>query len=283
MNQERDIRNLYANAANEVQKRIDRTSRETASGRSMNYIMRQLKKELVGQVKQVSKDLESLVSGNAQAAGKAAMDDQINWLKGLTKVNEAISGKMYRVSTKEVEAVLAGKVYKDDWTFSKAIWGIEKKTTDDINRIVAMGMAANKSAYEIAQDLEKYVQPDARKEWDWSKVYPGTNKKIDYNAQRLARTLVSHSYQKTVARIASDNPFVKSIVWCSAFEPGRTCAQCEDLDGMHFTPATLPLDHPNGLCWYEYDIPDSYEDIGARLGDWAAGADDPELDAWLLK
>ena len=69
-----------------------------------------------------------------------------------------------------------------------------KNTQGDIQYIVAQGIASQKSAFDIAKDLEKYVDPSAKKDWAWSKVYPGTKKVVDYNAQRLARTMVSHAY-----------------------------------------------------------------------------------------
>ena len=57
----------------------------------------------------------------------------------------------------------------------------------------------NCSYYEIAKDLESYVRPNARLPWnlrmaDGKKIY---KKQIDYNAQRLARTLVQHGYQQS--------------------------------------------------------------------------------------
>ena len=41
----------------------------------------------------------------------------------------------------------------------------------------------NEKSTIVAKDLEIYVNPNARKEWDWCKVYPKTNKKIYYNEQ----------------------------------------------------------------------------------------------------
>ena len=40
---------------------------------------------------------------------------------------------------------------------------------------------------------------------------PTSDIKVDYNAQRLARTLVQHSYQQSVIAVTKDNPFVTEV------------------------------------------------------------------------
>ena len=154
---------------------------------------------------------------------------------------------------------------------------MSKKTHKDIDKIVAEGVALNKSAYDIAKDLERYINPTARKEWDWSKVYPGTNRVIDYNAQRLARTLVAHAYQQSLERTCEKNPFVTGYKWVSA-NSDRTCELCKERDGQIYEKGDLPLDHPNGLCTFIAVIPDSMTDISNRLADWAKGKSDSALD-----
>lgn len=155
-----------------------------------------------------------------------------------------------------------------------------KKAQQDINSIIAKGIAENKSSYDIAKDLEKYVNPSAKKDWDWSKVYPGTNKKVDYNAQRLARTMVSHAYQYSFVQTTKHNPFVEDYIWRSAGSE-RTCEICAERNGKHYAKDKLPLDHPNGLCTFIANTPDNMEDIADRLADWAHGKSDPELDEFV--
>ena len=41
------------------------------------------------------------------------------------------------------------------------------------------------------------------------------------------------------------------------------------------------MDHPNGMCTFEAEIPDSMEKIADRLADWVQGKSDPELDTWM--
>lgn len=199
-----------------------------------------------------------------------------NWTKqfGLN-TSEAFS----TVPTQVVNEILQGKIYKGDWTFSKAIWGNNQKIKKDLREVIAKGVAAQKPTYDIAKDLEKYVNPTAKKSWDWSLVYPGTSKKVDYNAQRLARTMIQHTYQQTLRAVTKDNPFVDGFIWRSALTE-RTCDLCMDRDGMFFGKGSEPLDHPNGLCWLEPSMKKSMNEIADEIADWVNGADNPALDNW---
>ena len=178
-----------------------------------------------------------------------------------------------------VDTLVSGQLYKGDWSLSYAIWSDVQNKQNDIVKIVAKGIGENKSAYEIAKDLEKYVNPNARKDWDWSKVYPGTSRKVDYNAQRLARTMVSHAYQQSLERVCKYNPFVTGFIWHAAMTE-RTCELCASRDGQFFEKGGLPLDHPNGMCTFEAAIPDDMDKIANRLAAWANGKEDKALDVW---
>lgn len=277
--QEAEISKLYHKVYLNLKKQMDAlplqgegTTSQSLKKTYLNKLIKQLKAEykslgegLEGQIKKGMKDVSSSVV--------QANDD---WLQ---KVGIKIEGAYSFVPGDIVALVSTGKLYGGGWTLSKAIWGESQKHAHDIDTIVASGIAANKSAYDIAKDLEKYVNPSARKEWDWSKVYPGTSKKVDYNAQRLARTMVSHAYQQSLLASTKYNPFVKGYRWRSAHSD-RTCELCNSRDGQLYSAHDLPLDHPNGMCTFIAELTGDLESIADRLGDWANGADDPALDRW---
>src|SRR5699024_8242772 len=150
-----------------------------------------------------------------------------------------------------------------------------------IQTIISRGILAQKPAYDLAKDLETYLRPEARKPWDWGKVYPGVSRQVDYSAQRLARTAVTHAYQLSLERATKDNRYVEGYRWHSA-GGGRVCPLCQQRNGKLYEKGNLPLDHPNGMCVVTAEISKSYEEIGRELGDWAAGRNqDLTLDRWL--
>lgn len=274
--QEIEISKMYKRVYRDLQKQLKNIPGDTSSESIKRTYLKGLTKQLDEAYKSLGEGLEKQIKKGAQDASQAVVSNMEDWLQ---KAGLNIEGAYSHVP-KDIVAVLStGQLYGSDWTLSKAIWWESKKHSDDIHKIVATGVAANRSAYDIAKDLEKYVNPSAKKEWDWSKVYPGTSKKVDYNAQRLARTMVSHAYQQSLLATTKYNPFVTGYKWRSA-HTHRTCEICNERDGQVYTADTLPLDHPNGMCTFLTELSGSLDDIADRLGDWVNGKEDPGIDKW---
>lgn len=270
-----DIQRLYNKALKDTQKELKQLKNlQTASASLQTARLKQLQKALNKNLDIVQSQLKSLVTGNMKAVSSAVVDDTKNWLE---KVGLKATTAFASVPDDVVRSLSTGQVYQGDWNLSKAIWSNNKKAQHDIQQVIAQGTAENKSAYEIAQDLEKYVDPKAAKSWEWNKVYPGTAARIDYNAQRLARTMVSHAYAQSTIITSKQNPFCEGIKWHSS-DSVRTCNICAARDGEVFATNDCPLDHPNGMCTLEPYIPDSFDAIGNRIGAWMNGESDSELD-----
>ena len=277
--QENEISKLYHQVYLKYKKQMNALPLQgegTVSQSLKKTYLNKLTKQLKATYQSLGEGLEKQIVKGMESTASAVVQSNADWL---SKVGLKIEGAYSHVPKYIVSLLSTGKLYGGGWTLSKAIWGESQKHADDINKIVAAGVAGNKPAYDIAKDLEKYVNPSARKEWDWSKVYPGTSKKVDYNAQRLARTMVSHAYQQSLLSSTKYNPFVKGYRWRSAHSD-RTCELCNDRDGQLYSANDLPLDHPNGMCTFIVELSGSLTDIADRLGDWVNGADDPALDEW---
>lgn len=275
--QYRDILKLYQAMAKKAKSQARKMREGTPSDKLQAAELRKLAKQLQAEAEAIGVRLEKGISDTLLKASQAVVDDVI-------KFNEAIGltieGAYRRVPTDIVEVLVSGKLYGDNWSLSKAIWADIKQTQKDINTVVAEGLALNKSSYEIAKDLEKYVDPAAKKPWDWSKVYPGTKKKVDYNAQRLARTMVGHAYQQSVVATCKDDPFVDGVKWISG-HTSSSCELCEKRDGKIFPADKLPLDHPNGKCSFAPAVSKSMTQIADELADWAQGKSNPGMDKWF--
>lgn len=274
--QQKHIMDIYKNAAKSVAKKA-KTLPKTPSAPLYEEHLKNLQKELEKELKKAEMALKGEIEGNMKSAAQAVVDGSN---KFVDKLGLGIKGAYSFVPADIVKSVASGQLYEGKWSLSRALWKNHMKTQYNINAVVAQGIAENKSAYDIAKDLEKYLNPEARKDWDWSKVYPGAAKRVDYNAQRLARTMVSHAYQQAFVRTTKNNPFVEDYVWLAAGGV-RTCQLCMDRDGKHFPKDGLPLDHPNGMCTFKAYIPDSMTDIADRLADWVEGKADPSLDKWI--
>lgn len=181
-----------------------------------------------------------------------------------------------------VKDILKGNLYKDGKTLSNRIWKFTKQNGKDVQYIVSEGLAAKKSAVELAADLEKYVLKPSRRPTDWGRCYPALkHKTVDGNAMTLARTSINHAYQTATIQAAMNNPFIDGIQWNSALIPGRTCELCAERHGKIYPVDEVPLDHPNGLCTM---IPYSSKDlkeIGKEINSWINGKKNDDLDRFL--
>ena len=289
--QQKRIRKLYNEVLSDVQKETDKLKNRTNVS---SVIRTQLIKGMAREVKQelngVSKNVESEIKRSILAMSKGVVLTNQDLLvkMGMPKMYSSVAYSY--LPTDIVEQIISGTLYKGKWTLSKAIWSDNEKTLQDIDYIIAKGIAENKSAYDIAKDLEQYVNPAARKTWEWSKVYPNTKKKIDYNAQRLARTMVSHAYQESFVRTTQKNPFIENYKWLMS-NSDRVCPVCiaratDDHHGLGagiYPKDELPLDHPNGMCTFEAVITKSYTDIANDIKAWSKGEGNKQLNNQLDK
>lgn len=274
--QEKEIKKLYKECSKEIDNKISYyENRQNVSSVVRTQELLKLKKEINESLTRVGKQTETLIKNTMNSVAKAVAEDNLGMLRQM-----GFGGTVkdyFKFSEDAVEKLVTGKVYDNGWGLSSRIWGVTDKAQKDVYNIVSKGVVEGKSTFEIAKDLKAYVDPNARKDWSWSKVYPGSNKVVDYNAQRLARTLVTHSYQQSFVENTKNNPFVKKYMWVS--NGSRVCPICKDRDGAIYDKDSLPLDHPNGMCYVEAVIED-WNKITDDLADWINGGDNADLDAF---
>ena len=280
--QEKQIKEIYENMYLKVSKRLSKVNPNTLSERYLEELKKVLEKEIRSSNNQVKKIIKKNMEKSSELANNVQLDFFIS-INNQYDLNmkDTFSSMFSKIPKEAMNEILFGKAYKDRKGLSERIWEYTKRFNKDIDYIIAEGIANNKSTYDIAKDLEKYVNPDAAKDWNWKKVYPNTSKKVDYNAQRLARTSINHAFQQAQKRSCEKNPYVEDIRWISANIHGRTCELCRKRDNQLFSIKDVPLDHPNGLCTTVPEIPMSLEDIGAELRAWVDGKSNNKLDKWL--
>lgn len=279
---EREIKNIFEKLAREARSKAKQLEgRDNISSIVQRKYLDDLAKELEHQLSADFKELRKNIEQDVKQVSESVIDCVREFEES---IGLPISNAWLNVPVDAVTAVLSGKIYAGNWTLSSRIWGTEKKIIKDIYTVVANGIAANMSAYEIAKDLEKYVDPKVRKDWKWSKVYPGTNRKVDYSAQRLARTMVSHAYQFSFVESTKDNPFITKYKWISSHDT-RVCEICKERNGKLFAKDKLPLDHPNGRCTFVSVFDKRSQDIGRDLAKWVKGkeGDFPDIDKYMKK
>lgn len=276
--QKQQIANLYEQWADDIQKMADKYAMKTTKSAPVSQrYYEELKKQLKETSHQVSNEIYEKIKSNMYLISDAVVKDNINWLKDLGFSEKGLNAAFSFVPDNAVRAIATGQVYDSGWSLSKRIWGNNEETLKQLYEIVAGGVAKQTPIYDIAKQLENYVRPSAAKQWnltakDGKKIYP---RQVDYNAQRLARTLVQHSYQQAFVAATEKNPFITDYIWIA--NGSRVCELCAERDGKHYKKDELPLDHPNGMCVMEPNIAD---DLVDQLTNWFNSEDGtyPEID-----
>ena len=281
---QRRIRDLYAEWADKVAERAEFYEKKTtASSYWQQQQMLELERQLRSQSMQIHKEIESGSKSSMHMIADSVVGCNAEFLKALGFKEDGINAAFTSIPNRVVSNIVTGQIYEGGWSLSKAIWTDNQKTLSDIYSIVAQGRAMNMSAYEVSKMLERYVNPAKAKMWnlkmaDGVRIY---KKSVDYNAQRLVRTLNQHAYQQSIIQVVKDNPFIPGIYWRS--NGSRVCPICIDRDGNFYKWNELPMDHPNGMCTMEPAV-DMDKTID-QLADWIKEPDGtyPEIDKFAEK
>lgn len=276
--QKKEIAQLYEDWADEIGERAKFYShKSTASAPVSERYYRELQKQLRATSQEVSNEIYKKIKTNIYTVSDAVVKDNVDWLKSFGFSTDGLNAAFSFVPNETVQRLVTGQIYEGGWNLSSKIWGDNEQTLKDIYQVMAKGLAENKPIYDIAKELESYVRPSAKLPWnlrmaDGKKIY---KKQVDYNAQRLARTLVQHGYQQSFIATTQKNPFITKYRWIA--NGSRVCELCQARDGQLYDKDKLPMDHPNGMCVMEPVIVD---DITDQLADWFNSPDGtyPEID-----
>lgn len=290
--QKKEISRLYQEWADEIGERADYYARKsTASSVVAERQMKELQKQMRETGKQVSNEVYGTIKEGIYQVSDAVVKCNMEWMAEFGLAGSGLNGNFVSVPDAIVRRLVTGQIYKGGWNLSSRIWSNNEATMKTAYQIVAKGLAENKPVYEIAKELEVYVQPGAKKSWnkkigmrntktgeiEYKRIYRGA---VDYSAQRLARTLIQHGYQQAFIAVTENNPFVLRYIWHA--NGSRPCPLCMDRDGQEFEKGDLPMDHPNGQCTME---PVIANDMIDRLADWFNSPDGtyPDIDKFAAE
>ena len=225
--QQKEIQKLYDDWADEINEKAKFYSRKTNASAAVSE---RYYKELYAQMKEqsnlVGKEVQGLITSNMYTIADSVVASNVEWLKSFGFSEDGLNAAFSYIPNDVVQRLVTGQIYQGGWNLSQRIWSDNQQTQRDVYQVMAKGLAEQKSVYEIAKDLESYVRPSAKLPWnpvlamrntktgliEYKRIY---KKQVDYNAQRLARTLAQHSYQQSFLATTQKNPFVTSYRWYS--------------------------------------------------------------------
>ena len=281
--QAKRIQDMYKDLAKKIAKEAKNPKYSIISSGSLTQqYLNQLKKQIETWSKELSNGLFTTTQGTMNLISDAVVSDSVDWLHSLgLGTKKGIAAAFSNVNQSVVNAILTGSVYGQagSWSLSKSIWGDNQKNLSKIYALIAEGYAAQMPVGDIADMISEYVDPTKKLDWtgpDGKRIY---GHKVDYNAQRLVRTISQHTYQQSIVQCAQDNPFISGFIWHA--NGSRVCEVCKKRDGKFYKKDELPLDHPNGMCVME---PVVSKNMSKDLAGWVKGTNkNPDIDAFAKK
>ena len=281
--QSKQIQQMYVELSKKIAKEANNPKYKlTQSGILQQQYLSELQKQIEAWSKELSNGLYTQVQSTMNLISDAVVQDNVEWLHGLGLGDKkGLSAAFSNVNQSVVNAIMTGSVYGNagSWSLSKSIWGDNEKNLQKIYSLIAEGYAAQMPVGDIADMISQYVDPKRKLDWtgpNGKRIY---GHKVDYNAQRLVRTLSQHTYQQSLVQCTQDNPFITGFVWIA--NGSRVCDLCKKRDGKFFKKDELPLDHPNGMCVMR---PAVKKNMTQDLAGWVKGTNkNPEIDAFAKK
>lgn len=286
--QEREINKLYRDAAKYIERSIKRLSGSNTEYAALRraYLMN-LRDEVKNQITDIDSKTETIISSNVDRMVYDVIKTNSIYMNNVGFNNMTVNPQ---IRIQMANRIINGELYNGKYTLSSAIWGDNKQKLNEVNNIVAQGILKGQDVYFIAKSLQSYVNPNAKKMWNWSSVYPGSRRKIDYNAQRLARTMVQHAYQETFVKMTINNPFISAYRWITSGSD-VVCNLCMDRESTDnyglgkgiYPKDALPLDHPNGMCTFDIVTPYTDKEVADAIADWYLGEGDKSMNKQIDK
>jgi hypothetical protein len=277
--QEKELLQLYTELAQELSKEI-KSSSTSSSKKYLEDVNKMVEDYITALNVQLGKNIKANIETSSQIA--SSMDT--SYFDSFREYGLLYQKNIIKASTGVVKKIIQGNYYADGKSLNQRLWNITSKNTKDIDTLIKINVARGANSKKLADQLERYINPAKRIEAKTLEV--GMNTSISYQAQRLARTSITHAFSETCIENAKINPFCEGIKWnLSSSHYERQVRKygpdiCDEYAGKVFKPEDVPLQHPNCLCYFtQENIP--IEDAVKELKAWSNGGDNPKLDKWL--
>ena len=288
---DRLIRQLYIRAAKRIEAQIGAAKPGGLTERWLVSYKAGLEKE----IDRLGRGLYDAVYDAAREAAEDRVEAELAYMDAAaaragTGLSQRFVDTLSAVPTDTLRAMFEGKLYTDGRMLSQRIWAEEGRLQGNIAEIIQQGIAQQTDPLTLARHLEAYVNPKAACPVSWHTLYPSIpfDRKIDYNALRLARTSIIHAHWIAGKAAAKKNPLCAGMKWnlSNQHYERQVAVAGEDVcdeyarhdEGLGrgvFPVDGLPLPHPNCLC-YQTEVVPTLEDAVDRLLAWD-GTNDPAL------
>ncbi|ENK0558494.1 hypothetical protein FDC49_10480 [Clostridium sporogenes] len=278
--QEKELLDIYEEASRQISYKLSKAKPGGITTRYLN----ELDKSIYRYTLELRTNLSKSIKESIEASSQIASAVQLNYFDMIVPREDIKStfNKMFtQLSSNITKQLINGNYYSDGKTLDQRLWNITNKNARDIDTLIKVSTAKGVDARELAKKLDKYINPYKRIEA--KTLETGISKKISYQAQRLARTSLTHASTETYIQGSKKNPFCKGLKWNlspshSSRMNGKTDI-CDEYAGQVFKPNEVPIQHCNCLCFFTTEtVP--IEQARDELIAWLNGEGNSKLDKW---
>lgn len=278
--QQTQIGKIYLKAFKSIEKKLEKCTNNKYRERLLRAYQTQLYDELYPLIEQglldITEEILNIQRESIVQLLEEAIDKQAVIIDGKHKLEVLVDV----TNKKLVQQMVKGKIYYNGRGLDKMLWDATKCAKDKLNLAITSCIAEGMGAAEMSQNLKEFAA-GGHHTWSRNKIKeklgPGYARKysggLDYEALRLARTTLTHQAQLATLATSKINPYMNAVIWHSDHQAGRTCQECIDRNGTKYyiDKESVPLDHPNGMCWLEPAYSMTPEEIAKDMKNWGNG------------
>ncbi len=242
----------------------------------------------------IAAELESTIPATAKGAAEKTSDIQAKLLSDAAetagaKITKAGIRQMYFGVNDDVVRDIVNRISQKGYTFAKRIWNTAGDFPEQMNRVVAAGVAQGRDALDIAGDVTAYVK-DGKPALiqRYGKLKRGTaeftrriSDDVSWKALRLVRSELYMSLQNASVAQAKASPATDGKCDWVLSGGGQHSCVCSDLaDNSPYSAGKVPsYPHPNCRCTIVPKLRDGTK-FNADLKRWADGESVGYIDKW---
>ena len=154
--QSKQIKKMYSSIIDDIQENVKFLERrQNVSSVMRVQYLKDLQKQISEALEDIDGRLEKTIKLNMNSVAQEVVKCNQALLNNMGFSNQLVGSALSYIPKDVVNEIITGKLYEGRWSLSKAIWNDTARMNKDLERIVATGVASQKSTYEIAKAVEK--------------------------------------------------------------------------------------------------------------------------------
>lgn len=274
--QEKELARLYIQIATEIKERAELI----IDKKGLSYAAAKIRiNSLLREAARLSNNFENIL--DKALIESADLGSEVNKI-AMSQYQKSLASEGYKLNLTRIlsrvnpEAVkyTYNKIWTDGLKLSDRIWILDRRTKQEIERIVMSNIISGGSASDrvTLSALENLLSPT----YSPAKLTSLHGRKVSYEASRLLRTEMSIAFNEADRLSSEKNPGSTGEKWLIAI---GACEQCTPLNGEPTSKVGYPPLHPQCRCTTLNDVM-SVQEFTDKWINFMNGGNQPALKDW---